>query len=148
VMVGDGTLLNKDTGNWAPWEPKVGSNDDALEMIRTVTALRRGPGKDFLVYGRMLRPAQVDGVRDIEWTEHGKNHCIPAVFDSAWRAPDGRHGVVLTNWTTQAQPVNVRDARLGASTRLWTSAGQDEVLSSDLVPVTVPPLGCVLLSSM
>ncbi len=148
VMIGDGTLLNKDTANWAPWEPKVGSNDDALEMIRTVTALRRGPGKDFLVYGRMLRPAQVDGVRNIEWTEHGKSHCIPAVFDSAWRAPDGRHGVVLTNWTTEAQPVNVRDARLGASIRLWTSAGQDEVHSSDLIPVTVPPLGCALLSSM
>ena len=46
VMIGDGTLLNKNTGNWAPWEPRVGSDDDALEMIRTVTAMRRGPGRD------------------------------------------------------------------------------------------------------
>ena len=56
VMTGDGTLLNRETFNWAAWEPKVGDNDDALEVIRTVTAMRRGPGRDFLVFGRMQRP--------------------------------------------------------------------------------------------
>ena len=49
VMTGDGTLLNRETSNWAPWRPKVGNNDDALEMIRAVTAIERGPGRDFLV---------------------------------------------------------------------------------------------------
>ena len=53
VLTGDGTLLDKDTWNWAEWEPKVGNPDDGLEMIRVVTALRRGAGKKYLVYGRM-----------------------------------------------------------------------------------------------
>jgi hypothetical protein len=35
VLTGDGTFLNKDTPHFAPWDPKVGSNEDALEMIRT-----------------------------------------------------------------------------------------------------------------
>ncbi len=111
VMIGDGTLLNKDTSNWAPWEPKVGSDDDAVEMIRTVTALRRGPGKDFLVFGRMLRPAALEGIPTIEWTQ-ANAHRIPAVFHSAWQAPDGRVGVVLANWTSQDQAVSVTDPRL------------------------------------
>ena len=76
VMIGDGTLLNKDTMNWAPWEPKVGSDEDAVEMIRTVTALRRGPGKDFLVFGRMLRPATVEGILTVEWTHDKRSHRI------------------------------------------------------------------------
>ena len=57
VLTGDGTLLDKDTNNWAPWEPKVENSANAFEMIRVVTALRRGPGRDYLIYGRMLRPA-------------------------------------------------------------------------------------------
>ena len=69
--------------NWAPWEPMVGSDDDAVEMIRTVTALRRGPGKDFLVFGRMLRPAAVAGIQTIEWTHGKRTHRIPTVFHTA-----------------------------------------------------------------
>ena len=73
-MIGDGTLLNKDTFNWAPWENPVGNNDDSLEMIRTATALRRGPGKDFLVFGRMQRPAKTGPIKVVAWESH--NRCL------------------------------------------------------------------------
>ena len=63
VMTGDGTLLNRETCNWAPWEPKVGNNDDALEMIRDGHGPAPRAGRDFLVYGRMQRPAEVEGSR-------------------------------------------------------------------------------------
>ena len=150
VMVGDGTLLNRDTANWAPWEPKVGSDDDAVEMIRTVTALRRGPGKDFLVYGRMLRPAKVSGIEDVTWTHEGRTHHIPAVFHSAWLAPDGRAGVVLANWTTAERRVVVDDDRLGQDAMLHVSGAElvSAPASAEAGSVTVilPPLGCALLA--
>jgi hypothetical protein len=38
----------------------VGSQADSLEMIRTATAMRRGAGRDHLVFGRMQRTAAVD----------------------------------------------------------------------------------------
>ena len=76
--------------NWAPWLPHVEDSANAFKIIRAVTALRRGPAKDFLVYGRMLRPARVNGILMIEWKSNGRNHRIPAVFHSAWQAPDGR----------------------------------------------------------
>ena len=117
VLTGDGTFLNKDTMHFAPWEPKVGSDEDALEMIRTVTALRRGPGKDFLVFGRMLRPTMVNGVQMMDWTHEGRRHRVPSVFHAAWQAPDRRLGIVLANWTSKEQAVIVKDARLpGAKT--------------------------------
>jgi hypothetical protein len=152
VMMGDGALLNRDTGNWAPWEPKVGSDDDAVEMIRTVTALRRGAGRDFLVYGRMLRPAQVSGIEDITWTYEGRDHCIPAIFHAAWQAPDGRAGVVLANWTTTKRRVVIHDSRLGPAPVVHSggSMAPEAVQPNDSggFAVTVPPLGCVLVEAI
>ncbi len=153
VLTGDGTLLDKDTNNWAPWEPKLGSHDDDLEMLRTVTALRRGPGRDFLVYGRMLRPAEVDGIRTVEWKFNNRIHRIPAVFHSTWQAPDGRRGIVLANWTARRQKVTVVDARLAKtgvdrlllhlSSRRMASC--KPVAAEDWAVVSLPPLSCALL---
>jgi len=153
VMVGDGTLLNKDTGNWAPWLPKVGSNDAAVEMMRTVLALRRGPGRDYLTLGRMLRPAVVDGPDPIVWESNGRMNRIPPVFDAAWQAPNGRTGVVLANWTDKPRKVAVADNRLGTGFTEH-SAGSRLVArqrtcrgTGSRVDVTVPALGCVLIEA-
>jgi hypothetical protein len=150
VMIGDGSLLNKDTMNWAPWEPKVGSDDDAVEMIRTVTALRRGPGKDFLVFGRMLRPMSIEGIQTVEWTHAGRSHRIPAVFHATWQAPDGRAGVVLANWTDREQTISVPDPHFDGSPMLHVSgrelASQGAPHTGGAIPITLPALSCALLA--
>ena len=81
-------------------------------MLKSATALRRGPARDYLVFGRMMHPAQVEGIPTMRWQHGGRDHQIPAVFHSAWRAPDGRMGVVLANWTTDTQ-------RCACATRAW-----------------------------
>jgi hypothetical protein len=151
VLTGDGTLLNKDTYNWAPWEPQVGSDSDALEMIRTVTALRRGPGRDFLVFGRMRKPSQLENVRTMKWKHDGRGHAIPAVFCGCWTAPDGRYGVALANWTTQRQRVTVCDSGLGSLARLHLSARRLSARRvapvAGKVTIQLPPLCCAMLTS-
>jgi len=152
AMKGDGRLLNKDTANWAPWEPQVGSNEDALQVLKTATALRRGRGRDFLVYGRMLPPATVRKVQVVEWQEKDRVHRIPSVFDAAWQAPDGRVGIVLANWTTETREVQVEDRRLGDNVLMTISA--DKVTSERLsiddtgLDVALPKLSCALLESI
>ncbi len=146
VLTGDGTLLNRETFNWANWEPKVGSNEDSLEMIRTVTAMRRGAGRDFLVYGRMMRPAQVDGIEVREWDHDGRHYAVPAIAHAAWQAPDGRHGLVMCNWTNDDQTVTVVDERLDGDAKVHACGREDAC--TDLGAkgeVTVPALGCVLI---
>jgi hypothetical protein len=135
VLTGDGTFLNKDTPHFAPWEPKVGSDEDAFEMIRTVTVLRRGPGKDFLVFGRMLKPAAVNSIQVMEWTHEGRQHRVPSVFHAAWQAPDGRFGIVLANWTTEKQTVIINDTRLPG-----TKSGDAVVLHTADRALRVAPL--------
>ncbi|MCE5259465.1 MAG: DUF6259 domain-containing protein, partial [Chloroflexi bacterium] len=149
VLTGDGRLLNYDTENWAPWEPYIGSNADALQSLHAATALRRGPARDWLVYGRMQRPAQVEGIEIVEWEREGKVHRIPAVFQGAWRAPDGRFALLLANWTNDARTVTLRDPRLMGDLSLVTSAEQLSTTRLNAMDsayrVTVPSLGAVLL---
>ena len=151
VMKGDGALLNKDTMNWAPWEPQVGSNEDAFEMLRTTTALRRGPAKDFLVYGRMCSPSSVAGIEVMRWHNGGKYHQIPAVFHAAWQAPDGRFGLVLANWTGKTQEVQVSEPRLGGEAIQHTSSQQMEsksfVANEQRIKISLPRLSCALVAS-
>lgn len=157
IMIDDGTLLNKDSnvllsGCWADWHPPVGSNDDALEMIRSVTAIRRGPGRDFLVYGRMQPPARIDSIETIRW-QYDQRHCeSPALFHAAWQSPTDVFAIVMANWTTEPQTITIIDPRLGKCATVHIAA---QMLDSEVIDigdegatVTLPPLSCVLIIAM
>jgi hypothetical protein len=149
VLTPDGLLLNRDTNNWAPWRPPVGDNEDSLEMLRVTTALRRGKGMLFLVYGRMERPADVAGVRTVTWIDGGRQHRIPAVFHAAWRTPDRRFGIVLANWTKEEQAVSVADSRLGGEC-IETIVSKTIVSRTRRVErgkLSLPPLSSALLEA-
>ncbi len=149
VLTGNGTLLDKDTYNWGPWEPRRGDPEAGLEMIRTVSAMRRGPGRDYLVYGRMQKPGAIEGVVTVKWTLEGKRHAVPSVFHTAWVAPDGRFAVALANWTSRARRVRVRDPRLaqGATEYVVARAASKKArrVAKGYLGVSVPPLAMVLL---
>jgi hypothetical protein len=148
VLTGDGTLLNRETWNWAEWEPKVGSNDDALEMIRTITAMRRGAGRDALVYGRLQRPPQLE-VETVTWDFEGRRHAVPAVAHAAWQTPDGRRAIVLANWSTTEQPLVIGEPGVRGPCVLHTWARQYTVsrqAAGDVeLRATLLPLSCALL---
>ncbi|MGH9453888.1 MAG: DUF6259 domain-containing protein [Terriglobia bacterium] len=151
VITGDGLLLNYDTFNWAPWQPPIGNNDDSLEALRTATALRRGKAKEFLVFGRMQRPADVHNVRTIQWQYGGEIHRIPAVFHSAWESPRGRFGIVLANWTKEIQTVRVSDRRLETDLTETISSGKLETGARRIrreAEVALPPLSSALLEPL
>jgi hypothetical protein len=149
VMTGDGTLLAKDTDNWANWEPKVGSDEEALEMIRVVTALRREAGRNTLLFGRMQSPAKIRGIKTLRWKYNGQAHAIPAVFHAAWQAPDGRFAIALANWTNTPQTVTVRDQRLGKKMMVTTIAEQQTRQPAACIrgclTVSLPPLSMALV---
>jgi hypothetical protein len=150
VMKGDGVLLNFDTGNWAPWKPQVGNNDDALQVLKSASALRRAKN-EFLVYGRMLRPSNVQNIKTIHWNYEGKENNIPAVFHTTWQAPDGKTGIVLGNWTTEDQEVIVNDPRFGNKVLLTISSdgvkSDKSSIEDGKFKVVLPKLSFVLLES-
>ena len=154
VMTGDGTLLDKDTSNWALWEPKVGDSDDAFAVMRNTLSVRRNAGKEFLVFGRMMRPAEVTGIERVKWNYGERDNDYAAVFHSAWQSQDGRHAVILANWTKKEQRVKVRDARFDAERKLKLISQGEETSeesianSPDGMDVRVPALGCVMITQV
>ncbi len=76
-----------------PWSRAIPDQNAILDWAKRSNHLRSGIGRDYLVYGRMLRPWKVSNVteRDFGW---GKE---PLVQSATWQAPDGRIGIVLAN---------------------------------------------------
>jgi len=94
VLTADGTLLNRDTTNWAPWKPAVGSNADSLEVIRR----RRRSGEEGAGLPRFrahASPSVTSNVRYDALAERWRDHRIAAVFHSAWQASLRRFGAVF-----------------------------------------------------
>jgi hypothetical protein len=152
VLQGDGQLLNKDNPgiNWAPWDNPLGDNEESLAMLHSATALRRGPGKPYLVFGRMLAPADVTSAT-MEWRHDRLFHEVPAVFHAAWQGQDGRFAVVLANWTQQPQDVTIHDARLTDTVQVHVAApavtsGTQAVANGSLT-LQLPPLSCTVVEA-
>jgi hypothetical protein len=83
-----------------PWTRAIPDQAALLDWAKRINRFRAGVARDYLIYGRMLRPWTVSGVseRDFGW---GKE---PSVESATWQAPDGRIGVVLANY------VNLRES--------------------------------------
>jgi hypothetical protein len=83
------------------------------------------------------------------WDDRGAHHQVPAIAHAAWRAPDGRIGIVLANWTNEDITVTVPDERLGNAPIVHTyGRGAPTSVAREprtLTRPTVPALGCVLL---
>ena len=83
VLTPSGRLLDRDTVNWAPWDAPVEDADAGLAVLRHGLALRRGAGRDHLVFGRMERTARVRGIPIRALDARG-----PASRDPGRRPPD------------------------------------------------------------
>jgi hypothetical protein len=77
------------------WSRAIPDQDAILDWTKRLNRFRAGIARDYLIYGRMLRPWPVTNVteRDFGW---GKEPLAPS---ATWQAPDGRIGVVLANYS-------------------------------------------------
>ena len=76
------------------WTPAIPDQAAFIDWTKRATHFRAGVARDYLVYGRMLRPWKVSGVteRDFGW---GKE---PVVQSATWQAQDGKVGMALANY--------------------------------------------------
>ena len=76
------------------WTSAIPDQAAFIDWTKRITKFRSGVARDYLVYGRMLRPWKVSSVslRDFGW---GKESLVQ---NATWQAQDGRVGVVLANF--------------------------------------------------
>ena len=145
VLQGDGRLLERDSVNFGPWQPYHGDEAAGYAVLRAGLALRRGPGRPFLVFGRMERSASVRGIKPVSWIFEGRRHRLPSIFHRTWRAPDGRLALAVANWTAQTRQVTVDDVRFDDDGAVSWSDGVIHETRADGRAIELPPFACAML---
>jgi hypothetical protein len=138
------------TEAWAPWDAPEGDQEAAYAVLRNAMALKRGSGKEFLVFGKMLRPLPVHGIDTVSWTLGAEANTVPAVEHGTWQDRDGRIGLVLANWTAQERRVTTDLSSLvGRTAALHTCVdGLEAVLPvtcGKALPILLRPHACAVL---
>jgi len=126
------------------WTRAVPDQAAFLDWAKRVSHFRAGVARDYLVYGRMLRPWKVSGVTPRDFGS-GKEPLVPS---ATWQAPDGRVGVVLANYADLPETPRV-ELEGGGSKRLVIYTGdqrkeQDLDLPSVLDIVMEPRSLCLI----
>jgi hypothetical protein len=126
------------------WNRAVPDQAAFIDWTRRVSHFRAGIGRDYLVYGRMLRPWKVSGVteRDFGW---GKE---PLVQSATWQAQDGRVGIVLANYADLPETPRVELEGVGTRNLAVYSGKQKKVQDIDLpsvLDVVMEPRSLVLI---
>ncbi len=93
------------------WTRAIPDQAAILDWAKRINHFRAGIAKEYLIYGRMMRPWRVSNVntRDFGW---GKE---PLVQSATWQAQDGKIGVVLANYANL--PESPRVELQGAGTK-------------------------------
>jgi hypothetical protein len=126
------------------WTRAVPDQAAILDWAKRINHFRAGVARDYLVFGRMLRPWTVSGVaeRDFGWGRE------PVVQSATWQAQDGRIGVVLANYGDL--PASPRLELEGQGNRKLLIVLDDqhesrEVQLPSVVDLSMPPRSLCLL---
>jgi len=120
------------TYDWdQPWTRAIPDQAAIFDWAKRVNQLRTGLARDYLIYGRMLRPWKVSKVthRDFGW---GKE---PLVQSATWQAQDGRIGVVLANFADLGESPRVELHGQGNKKLSMTIDGQHSERTLELPSV-------------
>jgi len=102
------------------WTRAIPDQTAILDWAKRTNHFRTKVARDYLVYGRMLRPWTVSNVtlRDFGW---GKEPLVPS---ATWQAADGRVGIVLANCADQGEVPRVELRGKGSKTLALNIDGQ------------------------
>jgi hypothetical protein len=133
---------------WMEWDRPAGDQAASYALFREALALRRGVGRDFLVFGRLLRPLPLSGVETVAWTHGGQANEIASLEHATWQAPDGRIAVALANWTDRPRAAALDLGALGDRPRalhVGADGGTVALPAGRRVELLAPPHSCALL---
>ncbi|HMI05236.1 MAG TPA: DUF6259 domain-containing protein, partial [Pedobacter sp.] len=77
------------------WDRAIPDQQAILDWSKRATHFRNGVARDFLVYGQMQQPFTITGVPTRDYG-YGPE---PLIQSETWKAPDGRFGVAMANYS-------------------------------------------------
>jgi hypothetical protein len=107
VVLADGGRIH---WSWCTkWEEGAPEQPPLREFLRHLNAWRRGPAKEFLVFGRMDKVPQLEGPETLHLDlTDGRSLKYQSVLSSAWLSTDGkRRALIMTNYSDRVQKVRL-----------------------------------------
>jgi hypothetical protein len=148
------TVVLKDKGqiHWGwccPWTVEPPPQDLVRTLIANLNPWRRGLGKPFLCFGRMLEPLPMVGHRIVPMVmKDGRRVPYDSVLASCWISQDGRNAQVLTNYLDEEQEVRVQLPQGSTAVLHARADGSGSAPAAQVdgrATVTLQPLTAVLL---
>lgn len=147
ILKGGGQLCWEWGGSWDAEGP---DHESVVTLMRNLNAWRRGVGKPYLLYGRMVKPLPVSGDRDIPMlTPRGQQIHFQSVFTSRW-THGGKTVQFLVNYTPEPQKVVLHELNPGATPKSYETpfAGEGRIVNvatGGMLEVDIAPLAAVMI---
>ena len=146
IIRDDGEMIWDWGGSWTDPGP---DRSQTIQLIRNLNSWRQGIGKEWLIYGRMLKPLPVEGTRIIPIITRQGGREIPfeSVFTCNWQLADGRKAQLLVNYLPEKQTVKV-DASACKNVHIHLTPGHaaGDAVASGKIEIAIEPLSAVMVS--
>jgi hypothetical protein len=131
-----------------PWDVPGPDHDSVAKLIGNLNAWRRGAGKPYLVYGRMLKPFPLAGIGFVPmFTPKGERLDFPSLFTTRWTRA-GRSAQVIVNYQQEEQVCILTGIPSGQAMVYHHAQGPGEVrmiAAREGLPLRIPPLSALLV---
>jgi len=119
-------------------------------LLRNIFAAQRTFARDYVLFGRMLRPAPLETGRvSVDVYQSVDTVDVPKVLHSTWRSQAGKTGTVMVNWTGEPEEVSLALQGEARGASIVTAAGstpaREEDVRSGRISTVVPPRGVLLV---
>ncbi len=111
-----------------------------LKFIKSATEYRRGAGKDYLVFGRMIKPKKVTCEEVPMYNIKMKYDTLyPAVLTTAWKGTDGSKVQFFASYRKVNENCTVDLRNTNGAEIIDANGKVERILPADVYKLTIPP---------
>lgn len=118
-----------------------------MEFIKSATAYRRGVGKEYLLYGKMIKPLSVK-CESVPMYKPGSEKYVeyPSVLTSAWQADDGTKAQFFASYRKQDEKITIDLSGYNGAELLDENGNIILELCASMCEITIPAHSVRMLS--
>jgi hypothetical protein len=131
------------------WEEDTPNQEQIVTLVKNLNKWRLCEGKEYLVYGRMMKPLPFDGAVDIPMiTKPGRrNISFPSVFTSNWLSGKGNRSQFFVNYMPYEQEITlnlngIKDVKIYRE----ASDTKGESVTGKAVKLNISPFRAIMVS--
>ena len=146
ILRGNGEMI----WDWGTrWEEDTPNQEQIVTLVKNLNKWRLCEGKEYLVYGRMMKPLPFDGAVDIPMiTKPGRrNISFPSVFTSNWLSGKGNRSQFFVNYMPYEQEITlnlngIKDVKIYRE----ASDTKGESVTGKAVKLNISPFRAIMVS--